>query len=225
MQMDIESRAEKKILAQLSANNKALLEIGCGTGRMTSPLSDSIKHLTTLDVNSEAVSATKNICTLVDCLVGSGQSLPFIDKSFDFILFAQSLHHQNAVKALNEANRVLRDDGCIIVLEPVLGTELEDICLFFEDEKEAILHALYGIMASAFVVEHSEIFSTIWRFNNKSELHRWLFDYYRKPWDAALIDKVDKVLHSKLEFEPLDIEEKLMMISLMKKNHCHAIIG
>lgn len=216
MQMDLENRAANKILALLTAYNKALLEIGCGTGRMTSLLSDRIKHLTALDVNPEVVSETKRTCTSADCLVGSGQDLPFTDKSFDTILFTQSLHHQNAVMALNEAKRVLRDDGRILVLEPVFGTELEDICVFFEDEKEARLHALYGIMNSGLVVEYSEIFSTIWRFNNKSELYRWLSDYYQKPWNASLLDKVDQVLHSKREFKPLDIEEKLMLIALRK---------
>ncbi len=223
MQIDIENRAGKKILAQLSAYKKELLEIGCGAGRITSLLSRRIEHLTSVDVNPEAVLETKNACTSADCLVGSGQSLPFTDQSFDFVLFTQSLHHQNAVTALKEADRVLREDGGVLVLEPVFGTELEDICLFFQDEKEARLHALYGIMTSGFVVEYSEIFSTIWRFNNINELYRWLFDYYSKPWDASLIDMVDQVLQSKLGFEPLDIEEKLMMISLKKTNHLQTI--
>ncbi len=218
MRMDITRRTEKKIKRQIYTPNPAILEIGCGTGRMTSLLSQQQARLIALDVDMEAVTTTQAKCENAHGLIGSGQQMPFKNQFFDHILFSLSLHHQKANQALTESCRVLRDGGSIIVLEPVFGAEFEDICLFFEDERDARLQALYGVISSELTMTHSEIFSTIWRFENKDELYQWLFDYYAIPWDDNSIQGMNRLLGEKVHHQPLDIEEKLIMI-VLTPNH------
>ena len=103
-------------LSELEAIRKALpkkgkgLEIGIGTGRFAAPL--GIRF---------GIDPSKNMVKLacqrgIDARVGNGECLPFREDSFDYIAIIITLCFvKNPQKVLEEARRVSKDKGRIIV--------------------------------------------------------------------------------------------------------------
>ena len=48
-------------------------------------------------------------------VLASGEAIPFVDKSFDFVCFIEALEHMDAEKAIKEAYRVLKPNGRLFV--------------------------------------------------------------------------------------------------------------
>ena len=97
------------------------LEIGIGNGRFGYLLGERVAHYYGIDIDEEYVRiAEGNIPeeANVTYKVGSAEDVPF-DKQFDVIFYAQSWHFINDFqKALKEAERVLKSDGIVAILEP-----------------------------------------------------------------------------------------------------------
>ena len=98
-----------------------LLEIGIGNGRFGSLLGNKVKHYSGIDPDVEYVRIAKtNIPKDADIIykVGSAENIPF-NKKFDILFYPFSWHFIGDFhKALEEANRVLRVNGVIVILEP-----------------------------------------------------------------------------------------------------------
>jgi SAM-dependent methyltransferase len=101
-----------------------LLDIGCGTGRITFYLARRGFPATGLDVSSEMVAYGNKFAAAHDlpqCLqCGDGKRLPFAAASFDYVLLiSQMIHHvplrTNRVGLLAEAKRVCKPQGTIIL--------------------------------------------------------------------------------------------------------------
>jgi ubiquinone/menaquinone biosynthesis C-methylase UbiE len=108
----------QKIEEFIQLKEKVLLEVGCGDGRLTALLADKAAAITAIDTDGSHIEAARKQINGVNFQVGSGEKLGFEDGSFDIVLFSYSLHHQDCTKALAEAKRVLRQDGCILIIEP-----------------------------------------------------------------------------------------------------------
>lgn len=75
----------------------------------------------------------------------SAQELPLPDRSFDAVIFFNSLHHVpvgSMDAALAEAVRVLRPGGLLYVQEPLAAGELFELVRAIEDETEVRAQAL-----------------------------------------------------------------------------------
>ncbi len=100
--------------------SKKILDIGAGTGAYSIPLHKEGYKVTALElVNKNIEVFKKNDPT---CEVSQGNALDlsrYNDKSFDLILLFGPMYHllddKDKTKALNEAKRVLKDDGKILV--------------------------------------------------------------------------------------------------------------
>jgi len=121
----------------------AVLDIGCGKGEFTFIIAQKAKNAIGIDPDEKLVgSARQNYkCKNLSFQVGQGESLPFSSTSFDTVVFCQSLHHvplQFQLKSLNEAWRVLKTHGKLLIIEPIYGKgSLEEIECLYIDEKEA----------------------------------------------------------------------------------------
>jgi ubiquinone/menaquinone biosynthesis C-methylase UbiE len=103
-----------------------VLEIGVGTGRNLGFYGDNVQ-LTAIDLSPRmlevAQERAKELPRYVDLRRGDAQSLDFASESFDTVLFSLSLCTiPDDRQALREAHRVLRPDGCLILLEHVRST-------------------------------------------------------------------------------------------------------
>jgi len=101
-----EIEALKKVIPEKGEG----LEIGVGTGRFAQPL----RIKTGIDPSSKMleIAKTRGIKTYL----GVGENLPFGDKEFDFILIVITLCFvQNPEQVIRESNRVLKDNGKLII--------------------------------------------------------------------------------------------------------------
>lgn len=134
-------------------SGKHILDIGCGAGPMSRPLTARGATWTGVDPYARPDEAK------ADITLGAAENLPFPDRSFDSAIFINSLHHVPLGKmaaALAEAARVVKD-GPIVVIEPRTDGALTDVLRIIDDETEvreaaqqAIRQAIdTGLFASA----------------------------------------------------------------------------
>jgi demethylmenaquinone methyltransferase/2-methoxy-6-polyprenyl-1,4-benzoquinol methylase len=107
-----------RLLALLETNSsQRLLDVGGGTGRVTSTLVDHVGQAFIVDVSPGMLleAQDKGLCVYQ----GVSEHLPFPDGAFDRVLIVDAFHHfRNRPKAAAELMRVLRPGGRMIVEEP-----------------------------------------------------------------------------------------------------------
>ena len=96
-----------------------ILEIACGTGRVTSHLVKSVKHetITATDLNPDMITVAKEIVKndTIKWMPADAMQLPFEDDSFDLIVMQFGImFFPDKEKGLKEAYRVLRYGGKLI---------------------------------------------------------------------------------------------------------------
>ena len=110
--LDLVSRLQDKKYADI-------LEIACGTGRVTAHLARSVKHdtLTATDLNPDMIKIAKDIVQndSIKWMPADGMELPFDDSSFDLVVMQFGImFFLDKEKGLKEAYRVLRTGGKLI---------------------------------------------------------------------------------------------------------------
>lgn len=85
------------------------IEVGVGTGRFSQVL--GIKE----GIEPSEEMAKKALKRGVEIMKGLAEKLPYSDYHFDFILFVTICHLNDLKQALNEAYRVLKPGGAIII--------------------------------------------------------------------------------------------------------------
>ena len=110
--LDLVSRLQDKKYSDI-------LEIACGTGRVTSHLARSVKHdrITATDLNPDMISIAKEIVKddTVKWMPADAMQLPFEDDSFDLVVMQFGImFFPDKEKGLKEAYRVLRHGGKLI---------------------------------------------------------------------------------------------------------------
>lgn len=90
-----------------------LLEIGCGSGRLTKRLHKYSNNYNCIDINNKP---KEKLIQKVNFTYASGENIPFKNDSFEFILDGWALSAQNITKALSEYERVLQNNGQICII-------------------------------------------------------------------------------------------------------------
>ncbi len=216
MKENSDARIAEKILQFTDLGNKQVLEVGCGNGRITSFLVGKPKKLIAIEPDAEEIKEARKKVSGADFLTGSGEYLEFSDERFDMVIFTLSLHHQDSSKAIREATRVLKDNGEILIIEPVNAGEVEQVFGLVHDENQATLEAQQSIRKSGLRIERSEIFTASWIFDNKEELCQSIFAYYDRPFDADTAERIVDRLGAKSGDHPIELQDMMVIHSLKK---------
>jgi len=113
------------ILPELSGK---VLQVGCGTGLLNAYYKNKNDvDFVNLDINMAYLKYGYRKKRFKSYLCASIHCVPLEDKSFDIIIFARCFHHiRNHKSALSECARLLKDNGKIIIIDPVSLSELRN---------------------------------------------------------------------------------------------------
>jgi SAM-dependent methyltransferase len=95
----------------------SMLDVGCGRGDLLLRFAEAGWSVAGLDISESAVRAARELG--VEASVGTLDTAPLPDASFDLIVMNHALEHlHDPVGALGHAYRLLRDGGSLIVAVP-----------------------------------------------------------------------------------------------------------
>lgn len=142
---------------------RKILDVGAGTGRVSTILSSQGALVTALDVSEKMLSVLKKKNKQITTVVGDAEALPFPDASFDVVVSAFVIVHlKDPTRFFDEAYRVLKDGGLLVVTNinqkdapPVKTPEGDIIIESFYHRPEKIRELLESL---AYTIE-KEIFT------------------------------------------------------------------
>lgn len=110
----VEQRRRECILPMINKNiNEKILDVACGTGYYLQLLSNN--ECVGSDISEKMIKRCREK-GLKNVLVGNYEVLPFGNNIFDIVLCINAFQHtKNPDKVLNEINRVVKEDGEIIL--------------------------------------------------------------------------------------------------------------
>lgn len=101
--------------------NKKLLNVGCWTGNFEQLLKDFPCNLTGMEIEEKALSVAKKNNRHSKYVLASILRAPFHNQSFDVVMLWMVLEHlpmKTEAGALKEINRLLKEDGYLILTTP-----------------------------------------------------------------------------------------------------------
>ena len=136
--------------------NKVVIDIPCGTGWGTAMLK-GYKKITGIDISEEAIEFAKKRYPLpnVDFTTGSMEKIDMDDNSLDVVICLEGFEHvekEIGIKFLNEAKRVLKNKGLIIMTSPVLDENGKGsgnpyhLCEYPEKELRELLDKKFNVI-------------------------------------------------------------------------------
>jgi len=114
------------IYASEKAKNKIVLDYGCGVGNATTKIAAlNPSKLFGIDISevsiNKAIKIAKSSNLLIEYSVDNCEKTKFKTETFDLVFGSGILHHLNLKKSVSEINRILKNNGEMVFLEP-LGT-------------------------------------------------------------------------------------------------------
>lgn len=205
----------EKIVTYADLANKSIFEIGCGDGRISSLLATETDSLISIDPDETKIQQAKTHIAGVNFRIGTGEKLNFSNNIFDIVIFTLSLHHQNSQKAIAEANRVLKPGGKILIIEPVIGGEIEDLFAFLDNENNEKREAQKAIIDSGLSIVDSEIFTAEWVFTDIDDLLHSVFQYYNTPYKPDIALEITHFIGMKSQTRPIRLLDKMSIQCLI----------
>lgn len=120
-------------------NNKKVLDLGCGNGRLYEFLTSKGVKYTGLDLSEKLIKIAKNKYPEGSFVSGNLLNTPFKDGEFDFIYCVATLHHipskELREKAIKEIYRILKPGGQIFFTNWYFWNKPNYIKQIFADRK------------------------------------------------------------------------------------------
>ncbi len=102
---------------------KTILDFGCGSGEKTVVLFRRGAHVIGIDISPEQIDLAKRRTRgegiAADLRVGSAYNTELPDHSVDVIFCIALVHHLEIPRVQREMHRILREDGYIVLREPM----------------------------------------------------------------------------------------------------------
>ncbi len=190
------SRLFAEFLGPLASGR--LLDIGAGTGIYFKALAPHGREIDALDHSADMVEIAARYCEAagfrhIHPRIGSAESLPYEDGSFDTVIELDTLHHvADPDRALSEIARVLKDDGRFLVFEPNVCNPLMFLAHAIPREERGALRrnrpaVLKRLLGSRFDMERWKGVS--WMVTRSAGVKRAFFDAYLKAWELTRFER------------------------------------
>jgi ubiquinone/menaquinone biosynthesis C-methylase UbiE len=101
----------------------AILDVGCGTGRLLRKTRQAFPHARLVGVDAAAgmIDAARRKADDIEFVQGTAESLAFPDGSFDLVVTTLSFHHWDAQReGLRQVHRVMRPGALFLLNDLVL---------------------------------------------------------------------------------------------------------
>jgi ubiquinone/menaquinone biosynthesis C-methylase UbiE len=115
-----EDKPELHLFKKFVKPGNKVLEIGCASGDVSRFFSSLKASYVGIDPSSQAIHKAKETQSSGEFLVGTSDSLPFEDDSFDFVYFGFCLYLVDPkllTRTVAEADRVLKNQGFLAYLD------------------------------------------------------------------------------------------------------------
>jgi len=118
---------------------QVVADLGAGEGAISLLLSQNAEQVIAVDSSPKMVEfgsaqALKHGISNVDFRLGEIEQVPIKDHEADLVIFSQALHHaENPAEALNEAYRILKPNGKLIIID-LLEHQYEEAKTKFYDK-------------------------------------------------------------------------------------------
>lgn len=114
------------VQAHVDLRGRRVLDAGCGVGVYTHALQEAGAQALGVDVEAERVEEAREGASGALFAVASVEQFPFRDASFDVVFSHEVLEHvEDDLRALQEAARVLRPGGTVVLFVPNRGFPFE----------------------------------------------------------------------------------------------------
>lgn len=128
VRLDPDNRFIAAIRSHMELDGKDILEVGCGSGRITRDLARLARRVVATDPDGATLDQARSLgLANVAFRQLAGEAIDFPVGSFDLAVYPLSLHHvppELMVESLRRAGRALRPDGVVIIIEPAEGGSL-----------------------------------------------------------------------------------------------------
>lgn len=120
---DPDDKYIQAINAHASLAGATILEIGCGSGQMTSGMAKYATKIIAIDLDSAVLEQAKKNTPAknIEFLHTPDGTPDLLAQSFDIIIYTLSLHHipeDKMINNLRHSGNLLKDSGKIVVVEP-----------------------------------------------------------------------------------------------------------
>jgi len=124
-----------------------VIDIGCGSGRVTEIIVGMGAHVTGVEPNPDALRRARD-SGRATYMEGTGEETGQPDDAFDLAVFSESLHHaRDRFAAIEEAARIVRPGGRIVVIEPEAPDPIYEVARYIDDEAPVYADAQNAIAA------------------------------------------------------------------------------
>lgn len=99
--------------------SKTVLDIGCGSGYLANYLASTDTFVGGIDIDESSIRLAAERPNVDSALIGDATELPYKSGAFELVILGDVVEHfEDPIIVLKEANRVLSQDGTLIISVP-----------------------------------------------------------------------------------------------------------